>query len=407
MAIGSRVSGNLKSASGLFAKVNGGWKKAQFGYVKVEGEWKQFWADKLEDDFGRANTQSGLGVAISGQAWSVLRSLWQIKDNAANTTGTKTDYPLANVELGFIDFELEANELTPGTGVAVRVEDANNWWGVLPFYNQTAESYSYCVQSETVSYCIQACTEPYDYTLRCDPPNTLTSGDIYDFYCPAGYVIGERIELVDTGEVGCTGGGYVLECEDVETCVNKCVKYGSRGQCIDRDIVCTTKRVCGYVKQEPVCEPIFEERIVEFEYCPGGEAYGVVGSYQECGPDGFTNVPLYACCFAGTYERCVQSATGINYTNFYYLQVVKMVDGVFSVVSSVEVPSRWSAVKVVGNLNTLTATAYTDSLYTNAIGTFTTNTFTSAGTGYGVMSRASNFEDARTIGSIKVKALGQ
>ena len=405
MAIGSKVSGDFKSASGLFAKVNGGWKKAQFGYVKVEGEWKQFWADKLEDDFGRANTQSGLGVAISGQAWSVLRSLWQIKDNAANTTGSKADYPLANVELGFIDFELEANELTPGTGVAVRVEDANNWWGVLPFYNQTAESYSYCVQSQTVSYCIAACTEPSGYTLRCDPPNTFGTGDIYDFYCPAGYVIGQRIELVYVGQ-SCTPAGYVRECEEVENCVNKCIKYIG-GRCVDRDLVCTTKTVCRNVFQPAVCEDIYEEQFVEFEYCPGGEAFGVVGSYQECLPDGFTNVPQYACCQAGTYQQCIQSATGTNYTNFYYLQVVKMVDGVFSVVGSVEVPSRWSAVKVVGNLNSLTATAYTDSLYTNAIGTFSTNTFISAGTGYGVMSRASNFEDARTIGSIKVKALGQ
>ncbi len=29
MAIGSRVSGELKSAAGLFAKVDGGWKKAK------------------------------------------------------------------------------------------------------------------------------------------------------------------------------------------------------------------------------------------------------------------------------------------------------------------------------------------------------------------------------------------
>ena len=98
MAIGSKVSGEFKSASGLFAKVNGGWKKAQFGYIKVAGQWQQFWADKLEDDFGRANTQSGLGTAFSGQAWSILRSLWQIKDNAANTTGTKTDFPLAGLK---------------------------------------------------------------------------------------------------------------------------------------------------------------------------------------------------------------------------------------------------------------------------------------------------------------------
>jgi hypothetical protein len=403
MAIGSRVSGNLKSASGLFAKVNGGWKKAQFGYVKVAGEWKQFWADKLEDDFGRANTQSGLGVSLSGQAWAVLRSLWQINSNAANTTGSKSDFPLANVDLGFIDFELEANELTPGTGVAIRVQDANNWWGVVPFYNQTAESYTFCVQSQTVSYCIAACTTPSGYTLRCDPPNTLITGEEFGTICPSGYVIGERIELVEVGQ-DCPDPYYQQgACETVVICD---WVYVGGYEVVRR--VCMPELVCqsgGIVY--PPCETLYEEQIVEFEYCPGGEQIGVIGTFEECSPDGFTNVPTYACCQAGTFEQCIQTGTGINYTNFYYLQVIKMENGVFSVVDSVQVPARWSAVKVVGNLNTLTATAYTDSLYTNAIGTFTTNSFLATGTGYGVVSRASNFEDGRTIGSIKVKALGQ
>ena len=407
MAIGSRVSGDIKSASGLFAKVNGGWKKAQFGYVKVSGQWKQFWADKLEDDFGRANTQSGLGTALSGQAWSVLRSLWQINSNAANTTGTKTDLPLASIDLGVIDFELEANELTPGTGVAIRVQDANNWWGVVPFYNQTSETFTFCVQSQTVSYCISACTEPSGNTLRCDPPNTLIVEEVFDFICPSGYVIGERIELVEVG-IDCAPDEYELVCEDVQVCENVCIRRGSRGQCIDRDIVCRTVRGnCDYVLVPGFCETLYEEQFVEFEVCPGGEVLGLVGFSQECSPDGFTNVPVFDCCQAGTFEQCIQTGTGTNFTNFYYLQVVKMENGVFSVVGSVQVPARWSAVKVVGNVNSLTATAYTDSLYTNAIGTFTTNDFLATGTGYGVVSRQSNFEDGRTIGSIKVKALGQ
>ena len=406
MAIGSKVSGDFKSASGLFAKVNGGWKKAQFGYIKVAGEWKQFWADKLEDDFGRANTQSGLGAALSGQAWTILRSLWQINNNAANTTGTKTDYPLANIELGFIDFELEANELTPGTGVAIRVTDANNWWGVMPFYNQTSETFTFCVQSQTVSYCIATCTESSGTILRCDPPNTLITGPEFGTTCPSGYVIGERIELVEVGEF-CGEDEYVYECTDELVCSRQCVQRNRRGACIEFDDVCSLQPFCALNFYPGECFTEYEEQLVEFEYCPGGEEYGVIGFFEECSPDGFTNVEVFDCCQAGSFEQCIQTGTGITFTNFYYIQVVKMVNGVFSVVSSVQVPARWSALKVVGNLNTLSVTAYTDSLYTNSIGSLTTNEFLATGTGYGVVSRPSNFEDGRTIGSIKVKALGQ
>ena len=406
MAIGSKVSGDFKSASGLFAKVNGGWKKAQFGYIKVAGEWKQFWADKLEDDFGRANTQSGLGAAISGQAWTVLRSLWQIKDNAANTTGTKTDYPLASIDLGFNEFNLEANELTPGTGVAIRVENANNWWGVVPFYNQTSQSYSYCVASRTVSYCIAACSEPAGYNLRCDAPNNLIVEDVYDFVCNGGEQIVEECDWVISGETCYPDTVIPGVCynESYQDCQWVYIPFSQPRR------ICTTKtqRVCDPATTVPgECEYDYEFICYDYEDCPGGYDFVIVGQSQECSPDGFTNVPYYACCQAGTYEECTQTATGITYTNYYYLQVVKMVNGVFSVVADVQVPARWSAVKISATATSLTVNAYTDSLYTNQIGTYTTNAFTATGTGYGVVSRPSNFEDGRTIGSLKVLPLGQ
>jgi hypothetical protein len=84
-----------------------------------------------------------------------------------------------------------------------------------------------------------------------------------------------------------------------------------------------------------------------------------------------------------------------------------MVNGVFSVVADVQVPERWSAVKISANATTLTVNAYKDSLYANQIGTYTTNAFTATGSGYGVVARPSNFEDGRTIGSLKVLPLGQ
>jgi hypothetical protein len=410
MAIGSKVSGNFKSASGLFAKVDGGWKKAKFGYVKVAGEWKQFWADKLEDLFNRADTTSGLGAADSGQGWTILRSQWQINSNAAKTTGSKSDYPLASIDAGFLEFDLQANELTPGTGVAIRVTDANNWWGVLPYYNQTSQTYTYCVQSRPVSYCITACTEPYDYTLRCDPPNTETTTPIYDFTCPGGYELLYYDEWVEIDCVPPTPSGRI-----VQNCVTEpydtvnCEWVYQIGRGVVR--VCTpgtgTRQVCTNTWEDYPCEPVYDLQETYIEYCPSGEVFGQIGTEYECAPDGYTNVPLYACCQAGSYNECIQSATGTSYTNYFYLQIVKMVNGVFSVVESVQVPDRWSAVKISANGTNMTVNAYTDSLYTNQIGTYTTSEFLATGTGYGVVARPSNFEDGRTIGSLIVKPLGQ
>jgi hypothetical protein len=405
MAIGSKVSGDFKSASGLFAKVNGGWKKAKFGYVKVNGEWKQFWADKLLDTFSRLDTTSGLGTAESGQAWDILRSQWQIRSNSARTTGSKSDYPLASIDVGFLDFEIEANELTPGTGVAIRVTDANNWWGVLPYYNQTAQSYSYCVASHQQSYCIAACTEPSSYDLRCDSPNTLYVTPIYDYICPGGYELVYFNEWVVVGQ-DCAPDTTSRECYDEATVVETCA-YSYRWEeyrCTYRTV---TTRKCETVIVPGECTDIYELQESYYETCPAGEVFGQIGTEYLCDPDGFTNVPVYACCQAGSYTVCDQTATGTTYTNYYYLQIVKMVDGVFSVVDSVQVPERWSALKISANGTSMTINAYTDSLYTNQIGTYTTTSLTATGTGYGVVARSSNFEDGRTIGSLLVKPLGQ
>jgi hypothetical protein len=403
MAIGSKVSGNFKSASNLFAKVNGGWKKADFGYVKVNGEWKQFWAAEVIDSFDRANTQTGLGTANSGQAWTVARSQWQISNNAARITGSKSDYPLAYIDAGFVDFNLEANDLTPGTGVAIRVANANNWWAVMPYYVQTATAYSYCVRGRNESYCIAACTEPAGYTLACNPPNTLIYEDIYEFVCYDGYFAEDTVEC--TGGVVCDPPYVERICTTREVCTNACIKYIG-GRCVDRDLVCNDVESCTNKTFPGDCYCL-EYSTVPGEYICLDERYERVGFSETCDPEGFDNVPYYDCCQAGTQFICEETASGINYTNYYYLRIVKMENGVFSVVRDIEVPERWTGLKVTGSAINLTATAYKDNSYTQQVGTTTVSTFTTGGTGFGVAGISSNFEDERTIGSITVKPLGQ
>ena len=204
----------------------------------------------------------------------------------------------------------------------------------------------------------------------------------------------------------CAPDRTVQECYNEPTVVETC-SYSYRWEeyrCTYRTV---TRRVCDTVVIPGDCTDIYELQETYTEVCPAGEVYSQIGTDNLCDPDGFTNVPVYACCQAGSYSVCDETATGITYTNYYYLQVVKMVDGVFSVVDSIQVPDRWSAVKITGNSTTLTVDAYTDSLYANKIGTYTTSAFLATGTGYGVVARASNFEDGRSIGSLIVKPLGQ
>lgn len=400
MAIGSKVSGDFKSASNLYAKVNGGWKKAQFGYIKVDGTWKQFWAAELVDDFGRANTQSGLGTANSGQAWTVARSQWQIESNAARTPGTKTEYPLATIDAGFSDFNLEANELTPGMGVAFRVEDANNWWAVFPYYTQTATNYTYCVQSVQQEYCIQDAGAGY-FEEVCYG----TEVDYGDYYTDDCCTSTESTQLVAVG-VECDPPYVEQICTTRQVCTSPCIKYCNNfsGQfCCDRDYVCNDVETCTNKTFPGDCYTIYEEQTT---YTCASTCQVYIPDIQ-CVPNGYTLVEPRVCIQSGFRTVCTQTATGTNYTNYYNIRVIKMVNGVASVVADTPVSERWNAVKVSATLGTLNITAYKDSLYTQSVGTYQNINFTQYGTAYGVLGAPSLFEDGRTIGALSVKPLGQ
>jgi hypothetical protein len=437
MAIGSKVSGDFKSASGLFAKVNGGWKKASFGYINVEGIWKQFWAEKLQDAFDRADTTSTLGTAPSGQAWTIARSAWRINANNASTTGSKSDYPMAYVDLGFTEGTLQANELTPGTGIAFRVTDANNWYAVVPYYNQTATSYSYCA-AFSAPYQVCTCSTTVQTGTACSGSYVNRTCE-YETFCPAGYqtsITPGRYESYEAGPCSMVAGPAVTS--QVETCVNTCIKncttttctpgptqcynfpkWGrqcypgpdvckSSTVCCDRDLVCTTKTVTTYPQIYQCTSYTRYIDPVSVQTCPGGTAQREVNC-----TGGFCNgteYPTFAttcpCNQYTTQRDCVQTATGTTFTNYYYIRVLQMSNGVVSVLSDTQVSSRWNAIQATLDGANISITAYSDSTYTTVVGT-ASQTITGSGTGYGVASSQSLFEDGRTIGSLLIQPKGQ
>jgi hypothetical protein len=441
MSIGSKVSGDFKAASNIYAKVNGGWKKGTFGYVKVEGTWRQFWAEKLQDTFDRADTTSSLGTATSGQAWTIARSNWRINSNNATTSGSKSDYPMAYVDLGFSEGTLQANELTPGTGIAFRVVDSNNWYAVVPYYNQTATNYSYCAAYGS-PYQVCTCSTTVQTGTGCTG-NYVNRTCLYRTVCPA--------TLVET--TTSTGGGwsttYGQPCSMVagpavtttkSVCTNECIKYGTKTTCTQvmtngaypgrygwvpatYKEVCTSSTVC--LDKDIVCRDVTTTTYPQVYQCTAYQTYTAptvtttytcpVATYEEeynCvgGYCNGTEYPIYTttcpCNQYTTQQDCIQTATGTTYTNYYYVRVLQMSGGVVSVLSDTQVSSRWNAITATLDGPTLSVTAYSDSTYTTVVGT-ASQTISGAGTGFGIASSPSNFEDGRTLGSLLITPKGQ
>lgn len=436
MAIGSKVSGQFKSASNLYSKVNGGWKPARAGYIKVENVWKQFWAAEIKDAFGRANTASSIGTADSGQSWEILRGIWRILDNAANTTSAKTDYPLAVIDMGVTDFEIQANELSPGMGVALRVLDANNWTAIVPWYNQTSYTYPVCVSGRNESYCIASCTTPAGYNNVCYGTETPASTGTRQVTVPTGCttVIGER-QCINSYSYA----SPVQICSEATTetyncCIRTCNSCRqtcapSSTQCTREDGITRCRTVPGAC--ETTCSQICCDRDICTRTVPGScvtrlEYFEVCTEYSEGGPvttcsgsttttetytipatcsTGYVQVPYYNCCQFGSRFVCEVAGTATAFEQFYYIRVLTMVGGVLSN-QDIQTTERWNALKVTGLDNTLTINAYKDINYTQLVkSTTVTNTY-SAGK-YGIIGAPSVYEDGRNIGSIQVKAFGQ
>jgi hypothetical protein len=440
MAIGSKVSGQFKSASNLYAKVDGGWKPARSGFIKVAGVWKQFWAAEIKDSFGRANTASSLGTADSGTAWDVLRGVWRIQNNAANTTSAKTEYPLAVIDMGVSDFELQANELSPGMGVVVRAFDANNWTAIYPYYNQTSYTYPICVSGRNESYCIAACTEPAGFNSVCFGTETPASTGTREVTRPTGCVTttipGER-QCINSYSYGvpvqicqpATTESYdccIKNCNSCrESCVSggqNCIREDGRTRCFARPPVCTTtcstvccdRDICTRTvpgscvtrtEYFEVCTEYSSGEPTTITTCSGTETVTEPYTIPATCSTGYVQVPFYNCCQSGSRFVCEVAGTATAFEQFYYIRVLTMTGGVLSN-QDFQTTERWNALKVTGSNVTLSINAYKDINYTQLVRSATVTNAVSAGK-YGIIGAPSVYEDGRDIGSIQVKALGQ
>jgi hypothetical protein len=440
MPIQIKVADNYVSSGSAFFKSGGAWLKAKEGYVKVEGTWVKFFVSEFKDFFERANA-STLGTSPTGQAWTIGRGTWNIVDGKAQIATAKGTYPIALVDAGLTDFELEANEMVPGVGVIIRAESSNNWWGLVGWNNQVAYTYSYCPQAlVNQGYCIvdnicqqTVCPGGYQSSQSCVQGSCIAYApdQLVGVGCASVYVSGgTNCYYVTSPTTSCVNQciKYCNSCR--ETCVSQgenCIREDGRTRCFarppictttcsticcDRDTVCTTTNVT-----TQVCEPLpgyYETQCTGYEVIPGGcTQYGpdVCTTSVTC-PGGTATVNVVCgypnCAQTGSRQVCPvaqQTATGYNY--YYKLYLIKSINGTITVEQDFDIGENFKALRVLGVGPNMAINVYRDNEYGNQIKVLSYSSFNSpAGSNYGIFGYPSNYQEGNTIGSIQVKQPG-
>jgi len=132
-----KVGGSWKLSEKVSVNVGGVWKDAKFAYVKVAGVWVKWFSALIYDNFNRT-TSGSLGTTTSGTPWEAIKGTWYADGSSAKSDDAATNYSIAAIPL-------EANAVTsasvsPGTGVAFWVTDANSWWAAQSYVSTTTET---------------------------------------------------------------------------------------------------------------------------------------------------------------------------------------------------------------------------------------------------------------------------
>jgi hypothetical protein len=389
-----QTGGTYKSSKALYAKVGGAWKPAKKGYIKAGGTWYPFYVQAINDDWNRI-VSTGLGTDLNGDSWTILRGTWSVESGRAKEKSGKDAVPLATIDLGILNVTGKINQLSPGMGMAVRGRDLNNFWGIVPYYTQTATPYTYCASYGTpYSQCVSS--HQSGYTLGC------ASGVYYTT------VPGACIKYEQTYD--CLPPGFQTVCSTVPgACHNRCDYNFRYAEENNGALLCYT--YC----DDPTTQCL--------NTCPNG--FGLVDT-ETCldrGPDqlqqncdsGFYQIPTYVCDQSVQITPCNSYATGYTYTNYYYVRLFKMVGGVMTVVQDYPVGTAWTALQVIVQDNSLGIKAFSDDAYaTNVLDTTFTLAATPsvaatepAGTQYGIVGIASSYNDGAYVGPITVGAIGQ
>jgi|SaaInl3SG_22_DNA_1037383.scaffolds.fasta_scaffold02144_10 hypothetical protein len=82
------------------------------------------------DFFERGNTTNGLGASPNGGLWDILRGAFKIDGFAAVSDTDPSQYPLAKINIADPDVDISLFGVSNGTGAALWVTDAGDWFAV-------------------------------------------------------------------------------------------------------------------------------------------------------------------------------------------------------------------------------------------------------------------------------------
>jgi hypothetical protein len=137
------------------------------------------------DNFNRSTTAPSLGTPSGGGVWNILRGSWNANGSVGVGNSDPATYPIVSTDVyttsPTISLDLPASY---GSGASFWVQDANNWWAVVPWQATNTTYGSACGaygQSCTSYYALSVCQ---NYGAQYNSRYKKTS-----YYC-GGYVYG-------------------------------------------------------------------------------------------------------------------------------------------------------------------------------------------------------------------------
>lgn len=378
------MSGKIKTGASTWSTASemrvktgsSSWSPVSKAFVKTaSGVWSQWFIAPIRDYFQRG-PQSTLGTADTGQVWETLSGVWFADYQQGRSDTAASSYPLARINYGDTTARVAAI-VTPGTGPAVWVDSAANWYAAVLYQDQVDGTYPcncscnghyepytvYCnytgcppcgyvdqnyacggtpsqqltgwsYQGSAAPYAQKYCTssqvsDPYNY--NCFSTSNCYSGgggSTCGYACPNGW---------ETGHPGCCSC-YAPVYSTVYTCSNGSVTSSPNG-CTCTQSVCNSP--CGSYA------------------CGSGSSFVSGGSYPNC--DGYGS-------------SCQQCGTLVTR---YFLRLIQSVNGVVtSPVADISLGIAPAGISITTTNDVLTYTAYSDTSMTATIasGSFTPTT---------------------------------
>lgn len=355
--------GAWKTVNKLAVNVGGTWKTASSAFINVAGTWKQWFAALIADTFTRT-TSGSLGNSDTGVPWTAQIGTWYANGSAAQSDDAGSHYSLATVPLGSADATVSAS-VTPGTGVAVWVQDANNWNAAAAVTTITDNPYT-CGCSTCGGGCNGYCTCA---SSACGA-GTVSCTLYYscqDAACGCNIYNSCASSACGAGSYSCAGTGGTLCYGNSLCCQGQTILGGST-------VTYPTCRTsaCG-------CQSYYHCRTA------GCGCQTSTTTYPTC------QTSACGCCSYNPTYTCGCS-TCHSYSTAYYMRLLQAVGGAVSAVTGdISLSAGATAVKVITLGNTATAQAYSDTALTSPLGASGTMTNTNTkGTSHGIIKTPSD-----------------